>query len=40
VTSTENDDKATILIVDDDMDTLTVTVNTAKYWYPISGCLH
>ena len=32
----KNDDKATILIVDHDIDTLTVTANTAESWYLIS----
>lgn len=36
----KNDDKAAIRIVDDDIDTLTVTANTAESWYLISGCLH
>jgi hypothetical protein len=36
----KNDDKATVLIIDDDIDTLTVTANTAESWYLISACLH
>jgi hypothetical protein len=34
----KNDDKATMLIVDDDIDTLTMTANIVKSWYLISGC--
>jgi hypothetical protein len=36
----KNDDKVIILIVDDDLDTLTVTANTAESWYLISRCMH